>query len=105
MGHGLADITIDIVNPREPPFYDTHVKHCCGTCNKEKSQTPPELWARKLICWDQWTEWKRTGQTCIQFQQVSLIPLCGSRLELIKRTTKQVPETKAPAHFFQSTFL
>jgi hypothetical protein len=92
MGHGPADITIDIIDPARPPLYDTNVKHCCGTCNKEKSQTPPELWARKLICWDQWTEWKRNGQSLLpQFQQVSLIPVHGSRLEVVKRMN-QMPE-------------
>ena len=54
MVHGLADITIDVVQPRELPFYDVNVKCCCQTCNREKSKMPSELWARKLIAWDYW---------------------------------------------------
>lgn len=35
MGHGLADLTLDIINPDEPPYY-TNVRYCCSTCNSTK---------------------------------------------------------------------
>ena len=38
MGHGLADLTLDIINPKEPPYYSTNTKYCCRTCNTIKSQ-------------------------------------------------------------------
>jgi hypothetical protein len=37
MSHGLADVTLDIINPDEPPYY-TNVRYCCGTCNRRKGQ-------------------------------------------------------------------
>ncbi|KKL78030.1 hypothetical protein LCGC14_2028960 [marine sediment metagenome] len=35
MGHGLADLSLDIINPDEEPFY-TNVRYCCRTCNSSK---------------------------------------------------------------------
>lgn len=35
MGHGLRDLTLDIINPEEPPYY-TNVRYCCATCNTMK---------------------------------------------------------------------
>lgn len=37
MEHGFADVTLDIINPADPPYY-TNVHYCCGTCNKRKGQ-------------------------------------------------------------------
>lgn len=37
MGHGLSDLTLDIINPNEPPYY-TNVRFCCSTCNSIKGQ-------------------------------------------------------------------
>lgn len=37
MGHGLADLTLDIINPQEPPYY-TNVRYCCSTCNSIKGE-------------------------------------------------------------------
>lgn len=37
MGHGLAAVTLDIVNPDEDPYY-TNVRFCCATCNKRKGE-------------------------------------------------------------------
>lgn len=54
MGHGLSDLTIDILDPDALPYYSTNTKLCCSTCNKEKGQTPPHLWAAKLIEWAKW---------------------------------------------------
>jgi hypothetical protein len=44
MGHGLSDLTLDIIDPEKPPYYTTNVKWVCSTCNKEKQRTPPEYW-------------------------------------------------------------
>lgn len=54
MGHGLSDLTLDILNPREPPYYHTNVKWACATCNREKSRTPPALWGAKRAAWETW---------------------------------------------------
>lgn len=57
MGHGLDDISLDIIDPSKDPYYYTNVQWCCRTCNTEKSSLPPELWARRLIEWRRWREW------------------------------------------------
>jgi hypothetical protein len=54
MGHGLNDLTLDIVNPTDPPFYYTNVRWACMTCNREKSRTPAALWGAKLAAWEMW---------------------------------------------------
>jgi len=53
MAHGLADVTLDVVDPQALPFYRTNCRWVCSTCNKAKRDDPPELWARKLQCWAQ----------------------------------------------------
>lgn len=37
MSHGLADVTLDIINPKDPPYY-TNVRFCCATCNRRKGE-------------------------------------------------------------------
>jgi hypothetical protein len=56
MRNGLADITLDIVDPKQPPFFPTNVKPCCRTCNTEKGSMSPERWARRLIYYREWAE-------------------------------------------------
>jgi hypothetical protein len=59
MGHGLQDLWLDIVDPREPPYYVTNVRWACQACNREKHRTPPAIWAAKLAAWDLWLRRKR----------------------------------------------
>lgn len=54
MPNGLADLTIDIVDPNAPPYYRTNARPCCATCNREKHRTPPHLFAAKLAGWERW---------------------------------------------------
>jgi hypothetical protein len=61
MGHGIADLSIDIVNPDSPPWYTTNTKFCCVSCNREKHRTPPELWSRLCVAWKQWTNTSPVG--------------------------------------------
>ncbi len=42
MGHGLADLTLDIQDPTRPPHYCTNTKWCCQTCNRDKGPMSPE---------------------------------------------------------------
>jgi hypothetical protein len=56
MEGGLKNITLDIVDPRLPPYYRTNVRWCCNTCNREKQRTPPDLWGAKLSMWKLWRE-------------------------------------------------
>jgi hypothetical protein len=54
MPHGLGDVTLDIVDPANEPFYKTNVRWVCATCNRAKSRTPPDEWAEKLAAWEEW---------------------------------------------------
>ena len=54
MGNGEWDVTMDIIDPDAPPDLETNTKVCCQTCNREKSNTPPRLWARKLRVYEAW---------------------------------------------------
>jgi len=54
MGHGLNDVTLDIVDRDKAPFYVTNAKWVCPTCNKEKSTMTPEEWAARLANWALW---------------------------------------------------
>ena len=54
MGNGLSDLTLDIVNPTDPPYYATNVRWVCATCNREKSRTTASTWGAKRACWDKW---------------------------------------------------
>ena len=58
MGHGLSDITLDIVDPKREPYYRTNTKWCCSTCNSEKARMAPELWEQRLIVWPQYMAWR-----------------------------------------------
>ena len=53
-------VTMDIIDPLKQPFLATNVQPCCQTCNREKSNTDPELWARKLQAWAEWEAHRRT---------------------------------------------
>jgi len=57
MGHGLQDITVDIVDRTKDPYYGTNVKLCCATCNKAKGDLPPWKWELKLSLWRRWLRW------------------------------------------------
>jgi len=65
MGHGLADLTLDIFDPRLPAYYPANTRWACMTCNREKSRTPPDKWGAKLACWG---KWERTEASCEQLK-------------------------------------
>jgi hypothetical protein len=54
MPNGLADLTLDIIDPAQPPYYATNTKWCCQTCNRSKAKTTPIRWAKKLLWWVEW---------------------------------------------------
>jgi hypothetical protein len=76
MGHGLSDLTFDIIDRLKPPHYHTNVRVCCLTCNREKATLPPEVWAQRLVTWPQYQDWiKRIGT-----DQTHGLPLFGKLL-------------------------
>jgi hypothetical protein len=54
MGHGVADITLDIFDPRLPPDYGTNTRWCCMTCQRRKGLLTPEKWAAKQRIYRVW---------------------------------------------------
>jgi hypothetical protein len=60
MPNSQWQVSMDVIDPTRPPFLETNAQPCCQTCNREKSNTPPELWARKLRAWAQWKAWQLT---------------------------------------------
>jgi hypothetical protein len=62
MENAQWQVTIDIIDPRKAPYLATNVQPCCQTCNREKSNTDPELWARKLQAWAGWEEHRRQAR-------------------------------------------
>lgn len=54
MSHGLADVTIDVIDPAKEPFYSTNTRPCCMTCNRAKNDMTPEDWAKRLLGWSLW---------------------------------------------------
>jgi len=56
MGHGLADITLEIIDRDREPYYATNVSWVCRTCNTEKGMTSPDNWGAILQAWKNWRE-------------------------------------------------
>src|SRR5262249_56891015 len=54
MGHGVADITLDIFDPRLPPDYAANTRWCCMTCQRRKGILPPDRWAAKQRVYREW---------------------------------------------------
>jgi hypothetical protein len=62
MDNAQWQVTMDIIDPRKAPYLATNVQPCCQTCNREKSNTDPELWARKLQAWAGWEEHRKQAR-------------------------------------------
>ena len=56
MGHGLADVTIDIFDRTALPVYGHNTRIICQTCNREKGTLSVEDNAAKSIGWRLWEE-------------------------------------------------
>lgn len=59
MRNGPSDVTMDIIDPEKAPYLEINTQACCRTCNQAKSDSSPEVWARKLRFWRQWEENQR----------------------------------------------
>ncbi len=55
MGNGFRDVTLDITDPRQPPYY-TNTGPLCSTCNTKKHKTPPAEWGARMVGWDLWKQ-------------------------------------------------
>lgn len=59
MGHGLADITLDIVDRSQPPHYRTNTRWCCQTCNRKKGDKGPAWFEADRQIYELWKRWRR----------------------------------------------
>jgi hypothetical protein len=64
-------VTMDVIDPKKQPFLTTNVQPCCQSCNRGKSNTDPEVWARKLRAWAQWKERQKVLATLPRAVQLS----------------------------------
>jgi len=55
MGHGLFDISLDIIDPREKPFL-SNTRWMCLTENIRKGNLTPEQWGQDRVNWRQWEQ-------------------------------------------------
>jgi hypothetical protein len=54
MPNGLRDVTLDIIDPRQLPYYRTNCRWICDTCNKAKGGASPDEDGIRLHCWGRW---------------------------------------------------
>lgn len=59
MGHGLKDITLDIVDRSKPPYYRTNTRWCCQTCNSKKGDRGPEFFEADRQVYERWQRQKK----------------------------------------------
>jgi len=52
--NGLSALTLDIIDPKEPPYYCSNVWIRCETCNKTKGDRSATAWARRRANWEKW---------------------------------------------------
>jgi hypothetical protein len=58
MGHGFADLTIDICRVGEEPYYGTNTRYICMTDNREKRNMTPARWQLRKRVWAWWRSHK-----------------------------------------------
>jgi hypothetical protein len=58
MGHGYADLTLDICRPDDEPYYGTNTRYICMTDNREKRNMTPERWQLRKRVWAWWKSHK-----------------------------------------------
>jgi hypothetical protein len=51
--NGLDNLTLDINDPRELPYYGSNTRWICRTCNLRKGDKTPTEWAAMLIDYEQ----------------------------------------------------
>jgi hypothetical protein len=72
MPNGLADVTLDIVDPKQPPYYGVNTRWFCMTCNRIKGQMSSEQWGAE----GRWRrEWRK------QQERLRRNPMVGTLFE------------------------
>lgn len=71
MVNGLFDLTLDVRQPTDPPYYGTNTAWICQTCNRAKGRTPLHLWGAKRQGWRVWHE----HEQAVESGRASRLPL------------------------------
>ena len=72
MGHGLADITLDVQNPESRPHYRMNTKWCCQTCNRKKGALNPDAFESDRQIYELWSEHQARGYDPVTDDPASL---------------------------------
>jgi 5-methylcytosine-specific restriction endonuclease McrA len=59
MGHGMGDITLDVLRRDEAPYYRTNTNWCCQTCNRKKGTTTPEAFEIDRQVFGVWSDHRK----------------------------------------------
>lgn len=54
MGHGLADITLDIIVREAAPIYGNNTRWICHTCNRQKGKYTMKEYSTLMVEWQRW---------------------------------------------------
>lgn len=54
MGHGRGDLTVDIIDPSQEPFYQYNTRLVCRSCNGRKGARMPHKEARLRQAYERW---------------------------------------------------
>ncbi len=87
MGHGLADLTVDIIDPASEPFYIYNTRLVCRTCNSGKGKKRPteETQLKRA-----YARWAATPEEHFQ-------PSFWSATEPVPKAPEPKPAKKKPA--------
>jgi hypothetical protein len=61
MGHGLQDLTLDVVDPGRPPYYRTNTRWVCQTCNRKKGALSPADFESDREVFERWELGRRAS--------------------------------------------
>ena len=54
MEGGLHNVSLDIIDPRDPPYYSANVRWVCKTCNSAKGDMTLAQFGEHLANWKKW---------------------------------------------------
>lgn len=57
MPNGLGEVTLDIFDAAQPPYYGINTRWVCQSCNRSKSRSTPGEWAAKVAVLRHRSEW------------------------------------------------
>ena len=80
MGNGYRDVTLDIKDPKQKPYYGINTQWICNSCNISKGDFTMEEFGNDQYCWKIWEE----NQKLIAINPNHILPLFRD-LPIIKK--------------------